>query len=490
MNRTEPPIDPSAGPPAILIRDYGACANIHPARLEMFEDLLVERQSFLSDGRGGLRRETKPEHLFDLDAQGSVNVPAGLVPRLAAAARRAGYRVDIQDHGEPPSAAPAPDLVGAIDNARLGLAESLARSRRGVIEVCSAQDKPSMIELVARVFTSGPIAIVTKSRREAIMLNRRLATSLREPVHCCTRGRTGSDGRIRVGTIRSLDLTVAGVVFFVDATQILHEDVPDRLMTLRRQRIYGLLGDTLPLSRRQRLVIEAFGGPVIGRLGPPGERPADVRVAFASWPGKDQPDEPLGLVWKRQSIWHNTDRNAAITRVTEALAGDDLATLWKYGLFLEDEDDLRHEEPRRVVVLVESLEHGRELGRLLPGWRLLQADEACLAESNGHEPAGATPVSRHARPDRVIMTMASAHGLADLETDIIIRADGTPWPLELSLASGRSENTEEQAVLLVDFADDQDRTARDATRARRLDYRDRDWLSEKGPANARGRSVP
>jgi hypothetical protein len=475
-------VDLAAGPPAILIRDYGACANIHPAPPEMFEELLVDRQRFLSDGRGGLRREAQPQCLFDLDPDGGVNVPAGLVPRLAAAARRAGYRVDIQDHGEPPRAAPSPEFVGLIDNARLDLAGSLAGNRRGVIEVRSAQDKLSMVELVARVFTLRPIAIVTKSRREARTICWHLGRTLAEPVECCIRGSVRPDARIRVGTINNLDLTVAGVVVFVDATQILHKDVPGRLMILRRTRIYGLLGDHFAPSRRERLLIEAYAGPVIGRLGPPGERSGDVRAAFASWPGRNRPDEPLGLIWKRRSIWHNPDRNAAIARLAEALAGGDLATLWTYGLFLDGEDDLGHGEKQRVVVLVESLEHGRELGRLLPGWRVLGANEACLADSNEHELAGPIPAGQKKYPDRVIMTLAFAHGLGSLETDVIIRADGTPWALDLALASGRTPAIAEQPVLLVDLDDDQDRTARDATWARRRDYRDRGWLVEKAPA--------
>jgi hypothetical protein len=91
MSPTRRSVDLAARTPAILIRNYGAYARIHPARPEMLVDLLVERKRFRSDGRGGLRRETEPEYLFDLDPDGVLNVPAGLVPRLAAAARRAGY---------------------------------------------------------------------------------------------------------------------------------------------------------------------------------------------------------------------------------------------------------------------------------------------------------------------------------------------------------------------------------------------------------------
>jgi hypothetical protein len=95
---------------------------------------------------------------------------------------------------------------------------------------------------------------------------------------------------------------------------------------------------------------------------------------FAAWPGKDRPDLPLGLAWKRQSIWYNAERNAAIARLAGAFAAGNLATLWEYGLFL---DDQYHPDPgdrRRVAVLAESPEHAHILQRLLPGWTVLCAD--------------------------------------------------------------------------------------------------------------------
>jgi hypothetical protein len=294
-------------------------------------------------------------------------------------------------------------------------------------------------------------------------------------VGCFTRQHTTSDVRIQVGTAGGLDLADAKVVLFTDARHVLHERVRRYVLFLRRQRIYGLLDGWRGLSRRERLVIEGHIGPAIGQVGPADDDPVEVLAVFADWPGGERPDEPLGLDWKRHSIWRNSERNRAIAQVAAALAGGDTAALWPYGLFLDGVPAIRPPEDRRVVVLVESPEHARVLGDLLPGWPVLVAGESTPREGSGPGAVGGGQEDLDGPPRAAIMTWLHAHVRGCLEADVVSRADGTPWPLELPLASPGREEHGGGAVRLVDLADHQDRTARDAARARRLDYRDRGW---------------
>jgi hypothetical protein len=175
-------------------------------------------------------------------------------------------------------------------------------------------------------------------------------------------------------------------------------------------------------------------------------------------------------------MWDNDRRNEAIARLAAALAAGDMTAPWEYGLFLDDDPDLRSCAERRVAVLVESPEHARTLGRLLPGWRVLCADGADLGTVGRAGAAGVGPEVRDDLPGRAIVTWLHARGR--IEADVVIRADGLPWPLDLAVAPPRPGQAEARPVLLVDLADHQDRTARDATRARRLDYRDRGWIAQ------------
>ncbi len=443
----------------------------------MIIEVFAERRRFGVDARGGLRRDSKPEHLFELDADGELHVLSGLVPRLAAAARRAGYPVELQDLAEPTVPASAPDGADLDDDGQR-LAAILARCRRAVLQVRSPGDRLAAIELALRLFPTGRFMIVTMTRSEARKIARILQAGREEPVACYTRQLTTSDARIQVGTDGGLDLLGPGVVLFTDARHVLREGVRGRLLILRRQRGLGLLDERLVLSRRERLVIEGYAGPVIGRIGAPDDEPEDVRAVFADWTGGERPDEPLGLEWKRRSIWGNPERNEATARLATALADGDLGTLWAYGLFLDGELVLRPPADRRVAVLVESPEHAGILGRLLPGWAVLRADGTDVAAVGRAGAAGAGPDDRGDMPRRAIVTCLHADRRGRIEADVVIRADGLPWPLDLPVAAPRPGRAEGRLVLLVDLADHQDRTARDATRARRLDYQNRGWIAQ------------
>jgi hypothetical protein len=441
-----------------------------PVSCEVLEELAVARRAFVADGQGRLRREAEPEYLFDFDPAGGVNFLSGLVPRVAAAARRAGYTVEVQD--EAGTLIPAAPPAAGLHADRRRLAAALAGRRMGVVLARSDAERLAFMGLVLDLFAPGRVMVVTKTRDEAWEVCRALQAGRDEPVACYTRQFTRSDARIQVGTAGSLDLAGARVVVFMDATQVQHERVRPHLRILRRQRLFGLHDDRVDLSRREQLVLEGYLGPVIGRLGPEDETAADVVAIFADWRGGERPDRPLGLEWKRGSLWANPERNAAIARLAVALGGGDLAALWEFGLFLDDEPVARLRSDRRVAVLVESAEHGRALGRLLPGWSLLRAGEGRVERP---APAGA---------DLLIATAMFARESGGLGAEVVIRADGMPWSLDVGLPAGRPGGAGERPVLLVDLADHQDRAARDATRRRWLDYCDRGWMTAGAPCPA------
>ncbi len=263
---------------------------------------------------------------------------------------------------------------------------------------------------------------------------------------------------MRVGTEPTMDLSCAAVVVFTDARQVLHRRVLRQLSMIWKRRAYGFLGPEADLSRREWLVVEASLGPVVGRLGVPDDHLVEIQAGFADWPGGEQPDRPLGLEWKRASIWHSAGRNLAIARLARALAGGDAEIPWDYGLFDFLDPQLR--EGRRVAILVESTEHADVLARLLPGWCVLRAEPS--GSSGTHRAEGPT---RHSSdmppqaPNRSIITWLAAWRRGGIQTDVVIRADGTPWPLDLPLWPASHGQGVGRPVLLVDLADGQDRTA-------------------------------
>ena len=459
-----------AGDRTIRIRDHGASAEIRSAPIELLAEFSFERRRFRLDGRGGLTQESEPQVLFELDPSCVAWIPSGLIPRLCAFARRLGLEVELLDVGPAPvDATVFPS--GRLTAEREQIASVLAGSRRGVLLAGSRAERFALLGLILDLFRTGRRMIVTKTRSEARSLSALLRSCRGEPIGCFTQQYTRSDVGIQVGTAGSLVLADASVVILTDATQAAHQRVSRQLAQLDRQRVYGLLDDRVELSHCDRLTIEGYIGPLLGRTGPATGGSVNVCAVFADWRGKERPDEPLGLSWKRQSIWRNDERNEAIARIATALANRDMAALWELGVFLDDQPVGRLPDEPRVVVLVESLEHARSLSHKLPGWAIGRADEA-------GRPRATAKSSRGDDGSRIgIMTWLHAQDQGRIIADAVIRADAAPWAFEWALGLPSTRGEEAWSVMLVDLADHQDRTAREATRARCLDYQRRGWIS-------------
>jgi hypothetical protein len=126
--------------------------------------------------------------------------------------------------------------------------------------------------------------------------------------------------------------------------------------------------------------------------------------------------------------------------------------------------------------LVESVEHGRELHRRLPDWD--------LATKAPMPPGVGTVVTKNVwrvrALEKVIMTYREAVSLDEIDPHVLICA-GPEWPFELEGFPLRSQDPACQAVV-IDIADDFDRTARAAVRRRFNKYSTRGWQSIGAPS--------
>jgi hypothetical protein len=223
-------------------------------------------------------------------------------------------------------------------------------------------------------------------------------------------------------------------------------------------------------------VINLFAGPRRVRM----RVPIPVRVLWAVRPWSSSITAPWDpLARKRSLYWHNRWRNSAIVAVAAAFVAGDRATLRNYGLF----DDKRlprlaDGRPARVAILAESPEHGRLLVGLLDNWHLLHQGISGVWPGSG----GQTPDREDANQagvDRAVVTWKGARCLDTFDVDVLIRVDGTPWPLNVPAfpPAGSAE-----LVYLVDFSDFDDVLAIYSNEWRLRDYVDRGWLTTRVPA--------
>jgi hypothetical protein len=447
-------------------------------------ELSRPRRAYRAGGSRGFRSILVEQEYWGLDGDGNQGVLTGLVPRIARMLEAAGHRVTVEDLVDRSLPARNWHLFPGADRRTAGLLRDLDREPRGQIIADSEAGARRAIALVTRFFT-GKVMIICPRRRDAHRLLDGLGGSITEPIGLVTRGFGRTDARVEVGTVGSLDLRVALTLVLYGTDQAFREVTLEHLVPLETPRIYGV---RVPADRhwpRRELFLEAILGPVLGESEAGSGMSVGVSVQLARWPGEDCACGGFGLEWKRRAIWHNGERNDAIARIAGALADGDESRLRGYGLFVDTPSfDKGPARRLRVVLLVESPEHGRELAARLPGWRVLtdvQAVAAGRAASAGPEERADVPDEPDS-PVGTIVTVARPRRLRRLGADIVVRADGTPWPLDLP---GLGDRPRRGGLAIVDMVDHCDPVAQDASRKRVAGYTGRGWAVVGGPASIR-----
>jgi hypothetical protein len=126
---------------------------------------------------------------------------------------------------------------------------------------------------------------------------------------------------------------------------------------------------------------------------------------------------------------------------------------------------------------VESTEHGRELLRRLPDWKLI---DAVPRSGPGHRQQG--PNDPLAGLGQTIITLTAATKMPSLDTQVLIRATGGEWPLDLQGFPPVQVNQARTGIILIDCADDGDDSTRHDSRCRLREYVERGWSSAGAPA--------
>jgi hypothetical protein len=81
--------------------------------------------------------------------------------------------------------------------------------------------------------------------------------------------------------------------------------------------------------------------------------------------------------------------------------------------------------------------------------------------------------------DRMIITLVAATEALSIAPDVLIRADGMPWPLEVPALLRGTTGGHQHKLLLIDLCDDLDEVSAKATRSRIADYQRRGWEMPK-----------
>jgi len=254
------------------------------------------------------------------------------------------------------------------------------------------------------------------------------------------------------------------VLIFADAESARSDTGMEQAASMPESVIYAVTPVEQRLDDEDRLRLRLACGPVIYRLddGPFIDTEVTVVAVRARRSRKGLVRDPLEQ--KRRHLWHHPKRNQQVARIAKAFRDADLETLRDERIPVEHlEPQLRAigEQPR-VAIIVESPEHGRELHRLLPGWRLAKGTALAVKDL--------PTFPLEAEQMIITRTRARAAGLA---ADVVIRADGTDeaWRDDY----GPHLYFNRTAMLIIDLQDTYEPSLRNVVKDRLRDYHERGW---------------
>ncbi len=440
--------------------------------------------TFAAKRSGGFAKKQRPCRFYYLQADGALRILVGHVDRVRDVLERTGIEVTVQDHRQfPTKAAPSRQLIEAVPGDHRHFLEIIAREPRGLIEVPNQSHVLWLTAWICRLFPSARIYLPVATRTQVTWTRRKLQRFLREPVDAIDDYTWPWEGGRLVCTLGTFDRHNAedfDIVICPDAGPAAAPGHIEAFARLPCQRVYGFVRSGRTLSAKGRLRLEGLFGPVLYRIADPRGPEATVFVHWCVPPELRSGSGLTALDWKRCCSWRNGPRNDLIAALANAFQAGDRKQLWQHGLFLgEDQDVFLTTDTLSVAILVESTEHGRELCRRLPGWKLwdvVPRPPRVASQSEDLQSLLDLGVL-----DRVVLTLTQANWMDMISTDVLIVASGQGWPDAVPGFPPRSW-CRDHPVVLLDLADDFDRDARQASLRRQRAYASRGWHELNVPA--------
>ncbi len=396
--------------------------------------------------------------------------PAGLVPRIANELTQQGFHVDILDHTRwsQHSRVDRSLLTDAtLEPSRRDLLTAVTSSARGQLVVRS-RIRPEVAGTVCKLFPMASILIVVTNRQEEQHFANRLAEQLDRPV--CTNANRNFSPPDKVFVVTTSIFSCVNdldwnIVIFASPEAAFSKQSYYRASFLEDQLLYCLTPPDYHSDRYTQLRLESICGPEIWSEV---EQLAAVHVAFITVPSSSVQTGSIALARKSQAIWDNVQRNDAIAELATAIVTGNAQT------FSPRSENLTQQLSQlcpgwRTAILVESPEHGRQLIKRLPDWELITAipgRDGCVEDASG--------------PNHLEIVTEAIAAMDGIEADVIVVASG------LASMARHFPPQRAEPVLVVEFADDFDDQAREATQQRREAYTQRGWTVTKDQPVAEG----
>jgi hypothetical protein len=343
------------------------------------------------------------------------------------------------------------------------LAEVLRDHRQGVLE-CKDGRRADILGCLCQLFRPATIFIACKTIEAAQSMAAALGHYLGGGVEAVHGWNWRSSCRVVCGTFGSLDRSDPAdwqILVFADACEGIQTTNNDAMSRYVHHRVYAFDNPRKPRSSEEQLRIEILAGsPIYRDPAFPQQRTTEFLAAFLSYASSGGSQSPNARD-RRTALWGDARRNQAIVEVAQALAQGKETPLLDHQLVPDEKVFASLGQQPGVLVVVDSLEHGEQLRRLLRDWQFFHGQPRC-DQTCSH----GISVATWGVPRNSIVTAVVADSLVCLDARIVIWASGGSVPYVPPVLA-RSRQTQ----LLIDIWDDGNPLLAADTRQRLNAYR-------------------
>jgi hypothetical protein len=402
-------------------------------------------------GSHRLLHRRRVRHVYERTHGGQLVVPVGCVPRVHQHLSQHGLDVRIVDrrHLDRGCLRVVEDRAPQADMSFPGITDTIRRHTEGILAAPRGQRRNVLIGTLCHLLPAARTFIACSTQSRCREIADALGPFVGGDVQAVHGGDWGSACRIVCGTYTSFDTSDPAdwdMLVFEDAIEALGRKTHEKRGRYGDHRVYAFIDPQMPLSAKDRLLLEVLAGPVIYRVPTRSRRaPTTIEVVFANVPlcYRQPAKDPRR---QKEDLWADQQRNTVIGRVATAFAQRDPAPLWEAGIMLDYADPFsRWDHTLTVAVLVESARHADDLAKSLPGWQVLHSRPA----TDGSTADASGGWADWVLPPRSIVTITRAAKMKTFAPDVIVMAAGGSHPL---LPRGLVRRA--KPVLIVDFADD------------------------------------
>ncbi|QDU09618.1 hypothetical protein [Gimesia aquarii] len=442
----------------------------------MIKDLIeYTTKKFSHSDKGKIQEHVEDNALWDVNYEGKLVVPTGLIPILSDRLRQTGVKVTRTDYRR---FLKKQKMSKSVMKKTLGdekdFLQSLWGNPLGQIEVGRPGEVVQYIEKIARVFPRANILVRTITNQEARRMRNELKSEAPEldarvkpsggwyvnrPHILFTRG-------VLMGGCFNKDWDI---ILLPDAAKVVKDSFRESMgiFGVHPYRCYSFVLPGTSLSSPERLILEAIAGQTIFSNVP---RETAVEVLWLKPPSYPTPVvNKRGLAWKQENYWRNDRRNDYIAGIARAFQTDNRKKLKKYGVsFYQGKPHITNPDYSKIVILVESTEAGRELQKRLTAWELRSVVKGDVGNTKPTHPEGQIITATKAEKDGI-------------DADVLVNAAGGQGIGAFRSTIAESATRSVQAPgLIIDLADEFDKIAVEDTRSRCRGYEKRGW-KQSGP---------